>query len=418
MSRTSTKPRTVAVDVDARPVSRRRHWPWPWYVAAVAGPVAVLLAGWLIVAAVAALGWLTSPETQPGQALLLASRFLLLAHGAPVDLGGLPVSLIPLGLTLLLIFLAVPVASLAARQAAGSSADPDDTGKLWVDGEAVVFRVAGVFAGVWAVCVVVLAVAVGSFSVQAVPGGLAVGAVAGLCGAARGVDHDPTKHWPRWLRSVPRAIGSALLILLAGGAALLGVALFVGRDQVTGIAAGLDAGTPGLLVLIAAHLAYLPNFVLACVSWILGAGVTVGEGSLLTMSSADAGLLPALPIFGIVPAPDSVSALNLWWLAVGIVAGAVAALVVTVARPRARFDETALVGALSGVGAGLFAVLACALGSGGLGVERLATVGARIPQLAVFAPSILGLAGMATGLVLGLVRRPDGGPAAPEASDA
>ena len=69
--------------------------------------------------------------------------------------------------------------------------------------------------------------------------------------------------------------------------------------------------------------------------------------------------------------------------------------------------RTALVGALSGVVAGGFVVLACALGSGGLGVERLTHLGARIPELAIYAPTILGLSGMLVGLVLGLLRRPE-----------
>ncbi|NHB85614.1 hypothetical protein G7085_16155 [Tessaracoccus sp. HDW20] len=42
---------------------------------------------------------------------------------------------------------------------------------------------------------------------------------------------------------------------------------------------------------------------LACVAWLLGAGITVGEGSLVTMAASDAGLLPAIPIFGAVPPP-------------------------------------------------------------------------------------------------------------------
>ncbi|NHB85615.1 hypothetical protein G7085_16160 [Tessaracoccus sp. HDW20] len=84
-----------------------------------------------------------------------------------------------------------------------------------------------------------------------------------------------------------------------------------------------------------------------------------------------------------------------------------AAAVVTLARPRARFDSTALVGALAGVLAGLLVVVACALGSGSLGADRLAVIGARTGPLAVFAPTLLGLSGLTVGLVLGLLRRPD-----------
>ena len=87
----------------------------------------MLLAGWIVLSGLAAVGWLTSPDTQLSSALSLSTRLLLLAHGTPVDIGGLPVSIIPLGLTLLLVFLAIPVASLAARLAAGANADADDT---------------------------------------------------------------------------------------------------------------------------------------------------------------------------------------------------------------------------------------------------------------------------------------------------
>lgn len=418
MPRSSAKPRTVAIDVDAVPQPQPRHWPWPWYVAAVAAPLAALLASWLLLAALAALGWLTSPETELGSALLLATRFLLLANGAPVDIGGLTVSLVPLGLSALIVFLALPMAALAARQSAGANADPDDTGRLWVHGEPIVLRVAGLFSGVYAAAVALLAAFVGSFSMQAVLGGLTVGAVAGLWGASRGIGFDPTTNWPRWLRAVPRAVGTALLILLAGGSALLVVALVAGREQVTAITTQLDGGAAGVVVLIAAHLAYLPNFILAAVSWLLGAGITLGDGSLLTPAGTDAGLLPALPILGVVPESGAGTPGQFLWLAVGVLAGGVAAAVVTLARPRARFDETALVGGLAGVLTGAFVVLACALGSGGLGVERLAHLGARIPELAVFAPTLLGLSGLVTGLVLGLLRPREVPGAAAEAQNA
>lgn len=414
MARTSAKPRTIAVDVDEAPRKQPREWPWPWYVAAVLGPIAVLLAGWLILAALGAVGWLTSPEADLGPALALATRFLVLAHGAPLEIGGLPVSIIPLGITATLILLAVPVAAFAARHAAGQSADPDDTGKLWVDGEALTLKVGGTFAGVYTVAVAILMGALGVLSLRGLIGALAVGVVAGLWGAAHGVGFDPTDAWPEWLRSVPRAMGAALLLVLAGGAAVLVVALWAGRDRVGEIVTNLDGGAGGLVLLVALHLAYLPNLILACVSWMLGAGVTVGDGSLITLTSSEAGLLPAVPIFGIVPPPDGGSAAHLWWLAVGAVAGAIAALVVTLARPRARFDETALVGALAGVLAGGFAVVACAIGSGSLGSDRLAFVGARLLELAIFAPTLLGLSGMAVGLVLGLLRRPRTAPEAVE----
>lgn len=406
MARSSGKPRTVAVDVDG--VQKKQPWrpTWPWYVGAVCGPIAVLLACWLVLGALAAVGWLTSPHASLGGALNLATRMLLLANGAPVQIAAVEVGIVPLGISLLLIVLGVPIASYAARQAGGQAADPDDTGRIWVDGEAITLRVGGCFAGVYAAGVALLAALAGSLSLRALLGAVAIGVVTGLWGAARGVGYDPTTTWPSWLRSVPRAMGAAVLTMLAGGAALLVVALWVSRDQVTAIGEQLDGGAASVFLLTALHLAYLPNFVLACVSWILGAGITVGDGSLITMATSDVGLLPAIPILGAVPGPDFGSTGNFWWLAVGLLGGGLAGAVVTLARPRARFDETALVGGLSGVLAGALVVVVCALGSGSLGSQRLAGIGARLDALAVFAPTILGLSGMLAGLVLGLLRRP------------
>ncbi|NHB85613.1 hypothetical protein G7085_16150 [Tessaracoccus sp. HDW20] len=105
-----------------------------------------------------------------GEALELATRVLLLANGAPTVIGGLPVGIVPLGISALLILLAVPVASFAARQAAGHGGEPDDTGRLWVDGEAITLRVGGAFAGSYSVSVLILAAIMGSLSAQAVFG--------------------------------------------------------------------------------------------------------------------------------------------------------------------------------------------------------------------------------------------------------
>lgn len=160
------------------------------------------------------------------------------------------------------------------------------------------------------------------------------------------------------------------------------------------------------MLLVALHLIYLPNLILACASWALGAGITLGDGSLVTLGSTDLGLLPALPVLGALPEPGPAPWPALLWLLVGVAAGAVAGVVVALARPRARFDETAVVGGLAGTVAGLLVAVACALGAGGLGTDRMAALGARSPEIFLFAPSILGLAGLAAGLIVGLVRRP------------
>lgn len=409
------KPRTVAVDVDAAPASTGRRMLLPWYAMAVIGPLATLAAVWVILAALATVGWLTSPAADLPAALRLATQLLLLAHGGAATIAGQSVTLAPLGITALLVFLALPMASLAARQAAADRHGPDDTGRVWADPEALTLRVAAVFGGTYALAVVILAAAVGLMTAGLLLGAVVVAAVAALWGASRGVGYDPTRSWPGWLRAVPRALGAALLVVVAGAAAVLAVALWQGRARVTEMVAALDGGWPAAVLLVALHLIYLPNLVLACASWALGAGITLGDGSLVTLSSTDLGLLPALPVLGALPQPGPVPWQAALWLLVGVAAGAVAGVVVALARPRARFDETAVVGGVAGVVAGVLVAVACALGAGGLGTDRLATIGARSPEIFLFAPSILGLAGLAAGLVVGLVRRPPAEPVAREA---
>lgn len=403
-----TKHRTVAVDVDAVPSPPGREIPWPWYTVAVLGTVAVLAAGWLLMAGAAALGWLTSPDTDLEAALVLGSDFLLLAHGVPVEVGGQVVSIAPLGLTLMLMVLAQPVAALAGRQKAAARTPVDDTGRIWVDGQAVVTRVALTIAVTHGVVIMALSLAMSTpgGALRALLGGFVIGGTAGLWGASRAVGFDPRRMWPAWLRSVPTAMTWALMVCLAGGGAVLAVALVTHRDRMAAIHDALEPGIAGGILLVLVQLLYLPNMVLWATSWVLGAGLTLGDGSLLSIAVTDVGFLPAIPVLGAVGEPGIGGGALFWWLAVGVAAGLVAALVVGIARPRARFDETALVGGLSGVLAGLLVTLLCSLAGGGLGEARLSHIGATTDQLLIVAPTLLGLSGLVGGAVLGLVRRP------------
>ena len=102
----------------------------------------------------------------------------------------------------------------------------------------------------------------------------------------------------------------------------------------------------------------------------------------------------------------------MWWLAAGVLAGAVAAWLVVRARPDARFDETSLVGGLAGVTGGLVFVAVGWATGGDLGTVRLTGLGPLLLPLLVMGVTTLGLAGMVTGLVLGLghrFRRDQGG---------
>lgn len=392
--------RTIAVDVDAAQASSKKKMPQlPWQMIAVLSAVAVAFAGWIVFAGLAALVWLGTTDVDLTVALSFATNFFALGHGASVDVFGQAVSVMPLGMGLLQIFLGLPLVRRAARAMA-----PQE------DAELQTWTVAGAYAGAYVSAVFIISAigADGGTAVRTLAGAALIGLVSGLFGASGVLGWDPTEAWTPWLRMVPRAISAALLVLFAIASVVFAIAVWFSRDRVVALTASLEPDLIGGIALAMLHVVYLPNFVLWTVSWLLGAGVTLGDGSAILLTATDVGFLPSIPVFAVVPASGVNSAAMLWWLVAGVVAGAAAGLAVVWGRPRARFDETALVGGLAGVLAGLLVALFAGLATGGLGVDRLAVVGAKTGELAVFAPSLLGLSGMAAGLLLGLIRKPVG----------
>jgi hypothetical protein len=365
-----------------------------WGVTAVAGGLLCAVTGWLLVAGLAVLGWVTAqPGTLP-DALLVGTRLWLLGHGVAVELGGLVLTLVPWGLAALMAVLVSRTAALAAR-AARPGQQPRATG------------VALTLVGAYTAPLLVVAGLLGQL--DAAPGHLAAVLVvltaAAAHGAGRALGTAWTRSWPAWARSLPRAVTAAQLVLLGAGAAVLVVGLARNLDRVTALHEALAPGLAGGVTLLVAQLALAPNAVVWAASYALGGGFTLGNGSLVSPSSTELGVVPGLPLLGALPAEGPGPATALWWLGAGVLAGAVAAWLVVRGRPQARFDETSLVGGLAGVLGGLVFVALAWASRGDVGTVRLTGLGPLLLPLLVMAVTTLGLAGMVTGLALGLWRR-------------
>jgi hypothetical protein len=390
----------------------------------VAWPLAAPLAGllvagvsWVIVVGLSVVGWLAADaETVAGslgQTLLFGTQLWVFSNGAGLAAGGLHLTLIPWGAVALFAFLLSKTTGFAAaRTGRGTSdaalGDPAATGP--VDGEEPASRRAagiGLLAAIGylaplAVVALLLGAPVPSPRLLVAVVVLLGGA---LWGACRALDVDLTARWPRWLRPVPAAVLGSQLVLLAAGAAVVVAGLLLQLDRVTMLTDALGGGIAGNIALLCGQLAFAPNVFVWGAAYALGAGFGLGDGSVVAPAATQVGLLPGIPIFGAVPTSGPGGVYQLLWLTAGVVAGLVAAGLVVRRRPAARFDETALVGGLSGVlGALVFSALAWAC-SGDLGVARLSGMGPRLPELVVMAVSTLGLSGMIGGLVLGLWRR-------------
>lgn len=407
MSQRSSGRRTITVDVDA---PQEEAGPTgvglPWFIPAGLGGIAVVAAGLILLLGASTLGWLTSPDTEFSEAWNLAASLILLTHGADVALGGQLVTMQPLGLALILILLGQPIAAYAARQAAAAEGDPDDTGALWVDPEPLLWRVVGTFMGSWVVgiSIVSLSVSDGSELLSVIVTGATMALIAGVWGVSRELHYDPRQTWPVWLRAVPGAMALAMLICLTGGALLLTTVLWQQRERVAALHDSLQPELAGTVLLVLIQLLYLPNLIIWATAWVLGGGLTLGDGSLISIAVTDVGFVPSIPVLGALPEPGPGNDAWLWWLVVGVLAGAAAAFAVAWLRPTARMDETTLVAGAAGAVAGLFMVLLGSLASGGLGTERLAHMGVRVRDLLIVAPSLLGLSGIVVGAVLGGIR--------------
>lgn len=398
----SARPRSgrLSVVVETDPA---RHRPDPllsWWLAALLAGLVSVLAGWILVTGLAALTWLQTPQLDFSGVLLVGTRFWLLGYFAGGSLGGLTITVAPLGLTAILAAFNWAAAGFAGRQA--RLAQPAELSGR--QRRALAGRVLAVFGGVQVVVVLATSFVVSSPSESArtLLGALLVCGLVPALALARTAQWHWSRELPRWSRQVPRAVGAAVLTMLVLGTAALTISLLTHRHQVDALQAGLEPGTGGGVLLVVLQLLWLPNLVLWATSWVLGAGFTLGSQTLVSPGILTVGMVPNVPVFGALP--QTAGGPQFWWLASGLVAGAVAAMVVVRDVRPGRWDQAALVGGLSGVVAGLALTLIAWLSSGDLGTGAMAGVGVRTAMLVVFAPTSMGLAGTLTGAVWALVQ--------------
>lgn len=118
--------------------------------------------------------------------------------------------------------------------------------------------------------------------------------------------------WATGLSSQVKAVLSASLrgglitaaLVIGASAVALSVLIIANFASILGIYEGLQGGGGGSLILTAAQLMFMPNFVMWVVSWFIGTGFALGTGSSVSPVGTDLGLVPALPILGAMPTND------------------------------------------------------------------------------------------------------------------
>ena len=248
----------------------------------------------------------------------------------PAHVGPVVVTLVPLGVTLLALF----VCYASARRSGLA------TWSAYAAGVGTYTLVAVLLALVTGVA--------GADLARAFVGGATVSAARSRRRAARsprGAD-VACAHRGRCGPAARRPLRTGATGGLLASAALVAVAALVtalwvlaGRATIGDVVRGLGLDAVGGVVLAVAELAYLPNLVVWALAWLTGAGFAVGAGTHFAPDDVVGGALPAVPMLGALPSADVVGPATSLVPLVLVVVGALVGLV----RPPAA-DAAAVVG--------------------------------------------------------------------------
>ncbi len=383
------------------PTARRRPVALLGSLAGVAAAGTTLL----VCLAVGVIGWFLSDaggHGAPRDGMRAGALGWLSAHGSGLQVQGVPVDIVPLGLTAIC---AWAVWRLSLRLGEAVSAHGPDAHSIF-DGErdwTVPASVATFFLGYGVVAVVTSSLAGGEVAPSVAPVlGWALLLTIGLAGPAVAVGSGRAAIWASYLPPVLRyGVRTALGVLglfLAVSAAVLAIALVLDLAAALNMASRLHTGAGEATLLTLVNAAFTPNATLFSGSYLLGPGFEVGANTLVSPGAVVLGPLPLFPLLAALPA-----GVPAWAGAVVVVPPLVAALATARVQrrfPTLRWDEGAMRGCGGGIIAGVLFALLAALSGGAAGPGRMRFIGPFGFDVLVHAVTAFGLGGLVGGLLM------------------
>jgi Family of unknown function (DUF6350) len=248
---------------------------------------------------------------------------------------------------------------------------------------------------------------------QAVLGGAVVSSVCGTLGAAAYRHRGFAPGLLRAVRTLPSPVirwagpaVAAVAVQVAAAAVVVVGMLGLGRGHVLELHRALDPGVAGGAVLTLGQALLMPNLVLWVAAALAGPGFAVGSATSVTLWSSRLGPLPALPALGALPAPGPLPRTALALLAVPVLAGVVAGVLLRrrPSKEQGSWLRTAAdVGGVGGLAGAAMALLAW-LSGGPAGPGLLAVTGPQ-PLLTGLAFGVEVAVGVALALALPRPRR-------------
>lgn len=188
---------------------------------------------------------------------------------------------------------------------------------------------------------------------------------------------DRRPDWESVPGDVVRGAAAATVAVIGTAGIAVAVAALVRGGQVVALFESLRADALGVIVIGLAQLAYVPTVLAWAVAWLAGPGFAIGTGTAVSPAGTVLGVVPGVPILGLVPENSSP-----WFLIVvlaPVAAGAFAGWLIRSRQVSAGRETTLLPRIVVALGiaalsAGIGALLAV-LSRGSIGPARLAQVG-------------------------------------------
>lgn len=194
-------------------------------------------------------------------------------------------------------------------------------------------------------------------------------------------DRVDNLHWGIRALAMPalRAGTGIVAMLLAISAVMIALLLAVNWITVTRFYEGLQVSVLGGIMVTAGQLAVLPNLVIFGAAWLTGVGFQIGAGSIISPIATNIGPMPIFPIVGAIPAGQL--SFGLIAVAVPLLGAFAATLFIKRHADEVRFEFASAWNAAISLGLAIGFVAAVEMGilaaaaSGGFGPGRLQTVG-------------------------------------------
>lgn len=380
----------------------------PLLLVATLGGAVAASATLLICLAFGVVGWFLADagaHGTPRDGLRVGALGWLLAHGSGVHVGGVAVTVVPLGLSALCAWVIWRVGHRVGDLVSGHGPDADgiaDGQRDWT----VPMAAAAFTVGYLVVAAVTLHLA--SSAATAPSLSRVVGFTVLLCaafavtGIATGAGRAAiwATFMTPWLRGALAGGVRILTCFLVVSAGLFLVSLLVDFDAAVNVMSRLHTGAGDTTVYTGLTATLVPNAVVFSSSYLLGPGFVVGAGTLVSPTLVSLGPVPMFPLLAALPDNGPTPAWTAYLVAVPPLVAALAAAWAQRRNPTLRWEEGALRGCVGGVVAGVLLGVLALVSGGAVGPGRMQHVGPAAGDVLVHAVTAFGIGGVLGGLAM------------------